>query len=112
MINILTAPYPFPAAQNMLVIFPLITESRFEEMLDERNPVEMALLARNFALMHGLERVWWLHGRDGKGKGDIARGNVLGIWGLLQATEGTWNWIMEWPVAVVEESVNFSVLCE
>lgn len=110
MINTFTAPQAFPAAQNMLALFPLRTESRFEEMLDEQNLVAMGLLARNFALVHGVEWVWWLHGGDGELKGTIARGNVLGIQGLLLEVGGMWDWIMRWPVAVIEGRIKFDIL--
>jgi hypothetical protein len=115
MINTFTAPLPFPAGQNMLALFPLRSEGRFEDMLDEQDPVAMGLLARNFACVHAVGWVWWLHGAEGKGKGGIASGNVLGIQGLLrgigvkEGDEGLWDWIMEWPVAVVEGRIEFDV---
>ncbi|KUJ07022.1 uncharacterized protein LY89DRAFT_726142, partial [Mollisia scopiformis] len=56
MINFLTGNKEevFPAARNMLALFPLRSEKRFEEMLDEGREVAMGLLARVYAVMYVL----------------------------------------------------------
>lgn len=111
----------FPQAQNLLALFPTRSDKRFEEMLDEKEPIACALMARNFACVHAVgpgkgSGIWWLHGEIERGtKVDIGRGNVLGIQGLLrdigreEGDEGKWDWVMEWPVAVVEGRIDFDV---
>ncbi len=63
----------------------------------------MAVLARNFALIHAMERVWWMHGAEGM---ELARGNVIGISGLMP--EG-YEWVVEWPMDIVEGRILFDL---
>ncbi|CZR63277.1 uncharacterized protein PAC_13174 [Phialocephala subalpina] len=111
----------FPQAQNLLALFPIRSGKRFEEMLDEKEPIACGLMARNFACIHAVgpgkgRGIWWLHGGiEGGTKVDIGRGNVLGIQGILKdvgrnvVDEEKWDWVMDWPIAVVEGRIEFDV---
>lgn len=79
-------------------------------MLDEKEPVACALMARNFAYVHAVgpgkgRGMWWLHVEIERGtKFDIRRGNVLGIQrlsrevGRKEGNEGKWDWVIECPL--------------
>ncbi|RKU43802.1 hypothetical protein DL546_006019 [Coniochaeta pulveracea] len=55
--------------------FPATVSSRFVELLNERQPRAMAILASYFALLRSLDGVWWLQG--------MARREVLGVVSLF-----------------------------
>ncbi|PVH80350.1 hypothetical protein DL98DRAFT_588458 [Cadophora sp. DSE1049] len=105
-INMFTGPEPFPVAQNVLALLPLRTSERFVSLLEEEHPFAMAVLAWNFALIHAVrvvQHVWWMHGSEG---GELAKGNVRGILGLMP--DGL-KWMVEWPMDVVEGKVVFDL---
>ena len=55
--------------------FPATVSRRFVELLQERRPRSLAILACFFAQLKTLESVWWLHG--------MARREVLGVAALF-----------------------------
>lgn len=57
--------------------FPATVSRRFVELLEERRPRAMAILACYFALLRSLDGVWWLHG--------MARREVLGVASLFNS---------------------------
>ncbi|KAH8910515.1 hypothetical protein BR93DRAFT_890699 [Coniochaeta sp. PMI_546] len=57
--------------------FPATVSRRFVELLEERRPRALAILACYFALLRSLDGVWWLHG--------MARREVLGVVSLFNS---------------------------
>lgn len=57
--------------------FPATVSRRFVELLEERRPRALAVLACYFALLRSLDGVWWLHG--------MARREVLGVVSLFNS---------------------------
>lgn len=57
--------------------FPATVSRRFVELLEERRPRALAILACYFALLRSLDEVWWLHG--------MARREVLGVVSLFNS---------------------------
>jgi hypothetical protein len=57
--------------------FPATVSRRFVELLEERRPRALAILACYFALLRSLDNVWWLHG--------MARREVLGVVSLFNS---------------------------
>jgi hypothetical protein len=57
--------------------FPATVSRRFVELLQERRPRALAILACYFALLRSLDGVWWLHG--------MARREVLGVASLFNS---------------------------
>jgi hypothetical protein len=55
--------------------FPATVSRRFVELLGERRPRALAILACFFALLRSLDGIWWLQG--------MARREVLGVAGLF-----------------------------
>jgi hypothetical protein len=77
--------------QRRVATMPLRLPSRFLELLKAHDPMALALLARNIALLKLIEPVWWLHGA---GNHRVAEYSLRGIEGLMPAD---FSWTMEWP---------------
>jgi hypothetical protein len=71
--------------------FPATVSSRFVELLNERQPRAMAILASYFALLRSLDGVWWLQG--------MASREVLGVVSLFNndyfGPEANRRWMRE-----------------
>ncbi|KAF3769235.1 hypothetical protein M406DRAFT_287346 [Cryphonectria parasitica EP155] len=78
--------------------FPATVSKRFVELVEERQPRALAILASFFALLKTLDHVWWLQG--------MARREVLGIVSLFNSDhfgpdlERKWWPHLEWAVRV------------
>ncbi|KAF4822583.1 Sterol uptake control protein 2 [Colletotrichum siamense] len=72
--------------------FPATVSKRFIELLEERRPRALTILACFFALLKGYESaVWWLEG--------VSRREVMGIVSQFEATSPWWAHL-EWPVRI------------
>lgn len=78
--------------------FPATVSKRFVELIEERRPRALAILACFFALLKVLDHVWWLQG--------MARREVLGIVSLFNSDyfgpdiEKKWWPHLEWAVRI------------
>lgn len=78
--------------------FPATVSKRFVELVEERRPRALAILASFFALLKVLDHVWWLQG--------MARREVLGIVSLFNSdffspdVEKKWWPHLEWAVRI------------
>ncbi|KAL8397636.1 hypothetical protein RB594_004373, partial [Gaeumannomyces avenae] len=78
--------------------FPATVSRRFVELVEDRRPRALAILASFFALLKCLDQVWWLRG--------MARREVLGIVSLFNSdyfgpdVERQWWPHLEWSVRV------------
>lgn len=78
--------------------FPATVSRRFVELVEDRQPRALAILASFFALLKCLDQVWWLRG--------MARREVLGIVSLFNSdyfgpdVERQWWPHLEWSVRV------------
>lgn len=78
--------------------FPATVSKRFVELVEERRPRALAILACFFALLKVLDHVWWLQG--------MARREVLGIVSLFNSDffgpdiEKKWWPHLEWAVRI------------
>lgn len=79
-------PYP-PAA----LAFPATVSRRFVEVVDEKRPRSLAILACFFALLKRMDNVWWLE--------DVTRREVMGLVGLFESGS-TWWRHLEWPIRI------------
>ncbi|KAK2004053.1 hypothetical protein LX36DRAFT_7123 [Colletotrichum falcatum] len=72
--------------------FPATVSKRFIDLLEERRPRALTILASFFALLKGYESaVWWLDG--------VARREVMGIVSQFEAASPWWQHL-EWPVRI------------
>ncbi|CAK7270223.1 hypothetical protein SEPCBS119000_003978 [Sporothrix epigloea] len=78
--------------------FPATVSRRFVELLGQRTPRALTILACFFAMLKTLDSVWWLHG--------MARREVLGVVSLFNSdavpvdVERRWWPHMQWAVRV------------
>lgn len=83
---------------NGALAFPATVSKRFVQLVEERQPRALAILASFFALLKVLDHVWWLQG--------MARREVLGIVSLFNSDyfgpdlERKWWPHLEWAVRV------------
>ncbi|RDW62835.1 hypothetical protein BP5796_11137 [Coleophoma crateriformis] len=70
---------------------------RFVEMLREKDPIALALLARTFALLKIFDddRAWWFHG---VGEKKVAQVAVNGIASLMPSER---FWMMDFPLKII-----------
>ncbi|KAH6674320.1 hypothetical protein B0J14DRAFT_446225, partial [Halenospora varia] len=61
----------------------------FIDLLDNQQPLALAVLARYYALMRCVEEPWWLRGTA-----------EYEIRGLASLVPEDWSWAMKWPMAV------------
>ncbi|GJN73052.1 C6 zinc finger protein [Purpureocillium lilacinum] len=71
--------------------FPASVSRRFVELVEEKRPRALAILACFFALLKRMDNVWWL--------GDVARREVMGLVSLFESGSSWWRHL-EWPVRI------------
>ncbi|KAH6845356.1 hypothetical protein B0I37DRAFT_379867 [Chaetomium sp. MPI-CAGE-AT-0009] len=80
------------------LVFPATVSRRFIELLEERRPRALAILACFFALLKSMDSVWWLQG--------MARREVLGVVSLFNSdffgadAYRTWWPHLEWAMRI------------
>lgn len=75
------------------IVFLATVSRRYMEVLQERRPRALAILASFFGLLKSLDSVWWLKG--------IARREVMGILSLFDPDDQYWWSRLQWPVRMV-----------
>ncbi|KAF4585342.1 C6 zinc finger protein [Ophiocordyceps camponoti-floridani] len=71
--------------------FPAGVSGRFVELIEEKRPRALVILACFYALLKRVQGVWWLN--------DVARREVAGITGLFDPASA-WRRHLEWPIRV------------
>ena len=74
------------------LIFPATVARRYVDLLAERRPRALVILASFFAVMRRLEGIWWI--------GDVPKREVLGIASLFDESS-PWRRHLEWPLKIV-----------
>jgi hypothetical protein len=87
---------PHGEIQRRVATMPSRSPRRFLELMEERDPRALALLARDLALLKVIEHVWWLHGT---GVSQCVVENAVA--GIAAMIPKPWQWVMEWPFKVV-----------
>ncbi|KAK3937066.1 hypothetical protein QBC46DRAFT_18734 [Diplogelasinospora grovesii] len=78
--------------------FPATVSRRYIELLEERRPRALAILACFFALLKSMDGIWWLHG--------MARREVLGVLSLFNSdyfgpqAYNQWSPHLEWATRI------------
>ncbi|KAH8700755.1 hypothetical protein BGW36DRAFT_135228 [Talaromyces proteolyticus] len=81
--------------RKRLCAFPPIMTERFLQLLYQRRPRALVILAYLFALVSGADNVWWLRG--------IPEQEIRGINSIMPAE---WRWAMKWPLNVIESGME------
>lgn len=71
--------------------FPASVSRRFVELVEEKRPRALAILACFFALLKRMKYVWWLD--------DVARREVMGLVSMFEPGSSWWKHL-EWPVRI------------
>ncbi|PNY26509.1 Sterol uptake control protein 2 [Tolypocladium capitatum] len=71
--------------------FPASVSRRFVELVEEKRPRALVILACFFALLKRMSNVWWLD--------DVARREVMGLVTMFEPGSSWWKH-MEWPVRI------------
>ncbi|KND90155.1 Sterol uptake control protein 2 [Tolypocladium ophioglossoides CBS 100239] len=71
--------------------FPASVSRRFVELVEEKRPRALAILACFFALLKRMNNVWWLD--------DVARREVMGLISMFEPGSSWWKHL-EWPVRI------------
>ena len=79
---------PYPAAT---LAFAATVSRRYVDLLDEKRPRALAILACFFGLLKRMDGVWWLK--------DVARREVMGLVGMFE-TGSKWWAHLEWPIRI------------
>lgn len=88
---------PLGPIGRRLVLFPMLVDKRFIELVGEAKPRALVVLAHYFALMEIL-RSWWYIGNTGSRE-------VRAIAAHLPAR---WQTLLEWPLRMVEEGLPYA----
>lgn len=71
-------------------------------MLEQHDPLAMALLARMLVLLSALEHAWWIHG---KGDYEVLDRDIRGMRGMMPSNL---RWVMDWPCRVLDKDIILS----
>ncbi|KAI9731432.1 MAG: hypothetical protein M1818_007822 [Claussenomyces sp. TS43310] len=88
--------------QRLVATMPIRLPIRFLELVEQHEPLALAILARNLALLKVIDTAWWLHGA---GDHQVAEHSVRGICGLMLAN---WEWAMDWPLKVLSGEITIN----
>ena len=89
-VSVLNWAHKNPYAPAALA-FPASVSRRFVEVVEEKRPRALAILACFFALLKRMDDVWWLD--------NVSRREVMGLVGLFEPGSAWWRHI-EWPVRI------------
>jgi hypothetical protein len=79
---------PFPEAS---LAFPATVTRRYVDLVEQKRPRALAILACFFALLKRMDAVWWLQ--------DVSRREVMGLVGLFESGSDWWKHL-EWPIRI------------
>lgn len=78
--------------RKMFSGFPPVVSRDFIQLVSEKRPRALAILARLFAIGKTVENIWWLRG--------IPEKEIIGINGNMPVS---WKWTMDWPLSLVSK---------
>lgn len=83
---------PAGGVGRRVVVFPMLLNKRFADMVEEVRPRALVILAHYFALLAILSRVWWI--------GDSGPREVRAIAAILP---DEWQGLLDWPKRILQE---------
>ncbi|KAG5998295.1 hypothetical protein E4U54_002221 [Claviceps lovelessii] len=89
-VSVLNWAHRSPDATAALA-FPASVSRRFVEVVEEKRPRALAILACFFALFQRMDPVWWLEG--------VSRREVMGLVSLFETGSSWWRHL-EWPIRI------------
>ncbi|KAK2603826.1 hypothetical protein QQS21_003950, partial [Conoideocrella luteorostrata] len=89
-VSVLNWAHKNPYAPAALA-FPASVSRRFVEVVEEKRPRALAILACFFALFKRMDGVWWLD--------DVSRREVMGLVSMFESGSCWWRHL-EWPIRI------------
>ncbi|KAF7556453.1 hypothetical protein G7Z17_g1447 [Cylindrodendrum hubeiense] len=80
-----------------LIIFPMLVNKRFVDLVEEQRPRALAILAHYFALLAMLRCFWWV--------GNVGEREVRAI---AEVMPSEWRDAMSWPLDILEQQIVFT----
>ncbi|KAF4636983.1 hypothetical protein G7Y89_g1081 [Cudoniella acicularis] len=84
--------------QSRIATMAIRLPSLFLELIEQKDPRALALLARNVSLLKVTEYIWWLHG--GEETQQVAERAITGISKMMPPK---WAWTMQWPLQILND---------
>ncbi|KAE9372815.1 hypothetical protein N431DRAFT_245632 [Stipitochalara longipes BDJ] len=75
-----------------LLVFPMLLEKPFIDLVEEGQPRALVLIAYYFAMLTTFSHVWWI--------GETGKREIKGIQSIISAE---WSDLMTWPLTMVQE---------
>ncbi|KAK2590040.1 hypothetical protein QQS21_012281 [Conoideocrella luteorostrata] len=88
---------PPGSVARRLIVFPLLVDSRFVDMVEERRPRALVIMAHYFALLSMLRGFWWT--------GDAGPREVRAIDAEVKPE---WEPLMAWPLEILRDQIVFT----
>lgn len=88
---------PPAGVARRLIIFPMLVNKRFIDLVEEQRPRALAILAHYFALLAMLRCFWWV--------GDVGQREVHAI---AEVMPMEWQGAMSWPLEILEQQIVFT----
>lgn len=79
--------------RKMFTGFPPVVSWNFLQLVSDKRPRALAILAHIFALGKTVENIWWLRG--------IPEKEVIGINTIMPVS---WKWTMDWPLNLISKN--------
>ncbi|KAH8688737.1 hypothetical protein BGW36DRAFT_392102, partial [Talaromyces proteolyticus] len=88
--------------EYLIVTFLHRVPTRFILLMEQKDPIAIALLARPIASLRllGDTSSWWIHGTD------QFRVDHFTVSGIKHILSPEWYWIMDWPLSIVFDEVK------
>lgn len=88
---------PPGSVARRLIVFPIFVDTRFVDMVEERRPRALVILAHYFALLAMLRGFWWV--------GDAGPREVTAI---LDELPVEWHGGLTWPLEILKDQIVFT----
>ena len=88
---------PIGGVGRRLVVFPVLMDKRFVDLVEEERPRALVILAHYFALLSMLQSFWWI--------GDTGPREVRAI---VEEVGPEWEDMMSWPQTIIRDEIVFT----
>lgn len=88
---------PPGSVARRLIVFPLFVNTRFVDMVDEKRPRALVIMAHYFALLAMLRGFWWV--------GDAGPREVRAI---VKELPLEWQPSLAWPLEILKDQIVFT----
>jgi hypothetical protein len=93
--------------EQVAIMYPHTLPLGLVSLLEREDPIAMALLARDLAMLSMAEEspAWWIHGTG------INKVVIKAVSGIQKLMPPEWQWTMDWPLKVVNKEIDLYSNC-